>query len=1020
MNKFLQRDANSSQNLAIANPRIRPEHWQEWQQSAVAADLIRLNVSSIVGDDVYGFLYQHYNADRLNAGRLREKDLRRYARAAKGGWLCRGRELRSGDLAAWGCFKPDRPRTGKDDKPVKYEHPYRMPTGVFALAVPWSVGLQIARQHDLEAAYQQRMRAAAVDAEDKGFWAWVRRQPQIPVVITEGAKKAGALLSAGYAAIALPGIWNGAPKPKDAAGNAIGMPQLHPQLQALLGANPQREVVFAFDNDRKPKTIAAVRGAIARTGYLLERLGCRVEVASWSRYPEKGVDDLIAARGPEAWNDAYAARLSLVAWQASHLGALTYPADVTLNQRYLGTLPLPKDAQIVAISSAKGTGKTETIARWCDEARAIGRKVLVLTHRVQLGEALCDRFGVDYVTQLRASETGGVFGYGLCIDSLHARSQARFNPQAWEEALVIIDECEQVLWHLTNSRTCERKRVEILDNLDLLLKVVAASGGQIVLSDADLSDVSLNCLKRAIAPVLPQPKLHIICNEYQGQGYPYAFLADRQEWLQQMMHLAQTAKQTGKTLIAFTGAQRAASTYGTQNLESALAANQLRVLRIDAVTVADPHHPAFGIVTRLDAELRSGNWDVVIASPTIETGVSIEARNILAVVQLASGVQTADGIRQQLLRVRDLSVPRFIWAPQGAPGGCRVAGGEFLPRQLMRSQEKMAAANIALLNAADAGPETTFSPDLESTRNWLVTWAQLGARHNFGFARYADAIRAGLQREGHRAVPLSELLAQFAAADSPAQPLAMPDLKAIRTRNVRRERKAILAAESIGEPQYRRLADKKQKTAVERHQQRRYELQQTYALAGEDLTEAILALDADIGVTALQRLYYLTVGKAFLRERDLARLGLLDDVVRNSPQEFAPDLNRSLMGCPVEALRLLDIEQFLDPDNGALHDRHTLAAWGERVKGHAREIRAIFGIRIDPEASAIRIAQSLLKKIGLQLQKIGHLGPRGQRRLCYQNPQIPQVVRDLFDRWHKRDRVRFVTPVQAKCNNSHI
>jgi hypothetical protein len=39
------------------------------------------------------------------------------------------------------------------------------------------------------------------------------------------------------------------------------------------------------------------------------------------------------------------------------------------------------------------------------------------------------------------------------LDSLHQQSQARFNPNDWYNDTVIIDECDQVFWHLLNSGT---------------------------------------------------------------------------------------------------------------------------------------------------------------------------------------------------------------------------------------------------------------------------------------------------------------------------------------------------------------------------------------------------------------------------------------------------------------------------------------------------------------------------------------------------------------------------------------
>jgi hypothetical protein len=70
------------------------------------------------------------------------------------------------------------------------------------------------------------------------------------------------------------------------------------------------------------------------------------------------------------------------------------------------------------------------------EALACGQWVLVSGHRVQLVEALCDRFGIPYITEVKSSETGAVLGYGLCVDSLHPESQARFHADSWHNGVV--------------------------------------------------------------------------------------------------------------------------------------------------------------------------------------------------------------------------------------------------------------------------------------------------------------------------------------------------------------------------------------------------------------------------------------------------------------------------------------------------------------------------------------------------------------------------------------------------------
>ncbi len=84
--------------------------------------------------------------------------------------------------------------------------------------------------------------------------------------------------------------------------------------------------------------------------------------------------------------------------------------------------------KIIAIRSAKGTSKTEWLAKQVKPFIEDGRGVLVLTHRIQLARTLADRLGIPHLSEVRDSETGSLLGYALCVDSLHPNSQARFNP----------------------------------------------------------------------------------------------------------------------------------------------------------------------------------------------------------------------------------------------------------------------------------------------------------------------------------------------------------------------------------------------------------------------------------------------------------------------------------------------------------------------------------------------------------------------------------------------------------------
>ena len=285
------------------------DHLREWKASGVNEELTHLNVVSLEGNSPTEYLLYSNSIPRRNDGRISEGFLQRYAHTDAGGWWCSGIDVLSGQEDIWGCFKPDRPRNSCD-KLIKYEHPPKAATGLFALKVPLDLWQNIADSAKTTIAIEDIKSECA----DMGFWQWLIDRPEVPLCITEGAKKAGALLSAGYATVALPGINNGYRTPKDSSGKRIGKSHLIPQLAKL--ATPGRTVYLVFDQDSKPKTVKAVNAAIKKTGYLLQKAGCQVKVVTWKSSLGKGADDLIANHGQGCFTQAYEDGLDLETWKA--------------------------------------------------------------------------------------------------------------------------------------------------------------------------------------------------------------------------------------------------------------------------------------------------------------------------------------------------------------------------------------------------------------------------------------------------------------------------------------------------------------------------------------------------------------------------------------------------------------------------------------------------------------------------------------------------------------------------------
>jgi Domain of unknown function (DUF3854) len=160
--------------------------------------------------------------------------------------------LRRADGSVWGYqYRPDAPRL-MDGKPRKYETPFRQPGGI---DIPVAVNGQLG-------------------------------DPSVPLLVTEGSRKADAAVSAGVACVSVLGVWNW--RGSNATGGKVALPDWHDV--ALNG----RRVVLAFDSDATSKP--AVSKALAELASYLESKGARAE---YLHLPDEGdgktgLDDYLA------------------------------------------------------------------------------------------------------------------------------------------------------------------------------------------------------------------------------------------------------------------------------------------------------------------------------------------------------------------------------------------------------------------------------------------------------------------------------------------------------------------------------------------------------------------------------------------------------------------------------------------------------------------------------------------------------------------------------------------------------
>lgn len=961
-----------------------PKHLNEWLESAVNPEIATLNIISLAEFEPYDYLlYALPDKERRNDGRIRDKWLRRYSHVEPGGWWCNGVDVLTGDESQWGQFKPDKPykyqqakgfAESHTSKIIKYEPPKNVPTEIFALKVTFNIWQAIASRYQIP---MPENIVVSEQGEAIGFWTWVINHPQIPLLITEGAKKAGVLLTAHYVAIALPGIYNGYRQPKDEWGRKTGSATLIPQLQVF--ARHNREIIFCFDHDLKPKTVKNVRIAISKTGKLFAKEGCRVSAIVWNQ-PFKGVDDLIAALGVDCFQNLYKARLPFSKFHLLSLLDLSKYNPLKVNERYLSeSLVAPEDVQIVGLRSPKGTGKTEWLSYQILKFIREGKPVLVITHRIQLAKALCSRFGIDHIEEVKNSETQGVLGYGLCIDSLHPHSQAHFHPEDWSEAVVILDECEQVIWHLLNSSTCGDNRVIIIENFKNLLNIAIATGGKIYLSDADLSCVAIDYVRKLIdLPV----KIWVVDNLYSRSKKRFLYSYSGSDPRQLVAALVKAVEQGEKILIHTTG-QKAKSKWGSINLESYL--NQrfpkLKILRIDSESVSDPHHPAYGCMANLNSLLPL--YDVVICSPVVETGVSIDIKEHFdSVWGIAQGIQTVDAVCQTLERLRD-DVPRHIWIKTTAKGN-RIGNGSVSIKGLLASQHKQTTANIRLLQQAGINDfddfEVNYSPES------LITWAKRACIVNTGKNNYREEVISKLLDNDYK-------LERVKDEEVDDSDIIKDQIKSTADENYRHYCHAIPKMNTPTDSELDQLNNKKAKTTEERYRERKGNLSKRY---GIEVTPELVEKDDHGWYYQLQLHYYLTVGNAYLAQRDKRSLSLIDK--QGQGKGFKPDINKKQLSAKVTALKLINIEQFLDLE--AEFTKDSLAEWLELMVRFRHDLQAILGIAVNPDKdSAIAVAQRILKKLGLKLEFKYWRGDRKNKQRIYSGCQVDPERLKVFEFW---------------------
>jgi hypothetical protein len=686
---------------------------QELQKSAIALSLQRVATELLTDLAVgYGGEVSTPIADALGF------KYRRFGRQANESQQALSFVNEDGTVWQAKIFETDR----QDGRSGQYLAPVKNGDRIYTPAIDPETRQKISDRHNVEV------------PTDGSFWEWVKPNPDIPIIITEGGKKDLALLSGAYVAIGLYGCLCGTTR--DEQGNIDLIDDLKPF--AIQG----RKIAIALDRDpdAKPKAQRNVAMGIRRLSWAFSRYGCEVVTVLWDGQDGKGVDDLIVNKGIEAFDKAYTQAKPYKLWQlGKHLEKrLTgYKANLQLNVPDLSqavNLETIPDTGIVWLSSGKGTGKTKAIA----ELVKNNEKVLSLGHRVALQRNLAKRLLCDYIadtdkydSKFIADGSRKTSRIVLCVDSLLSIPIGFI-----ENGDLIIDEVDQVLRHLFTGSTCGKhgKRPVLIAKFIQLVR----EAKRVILASADIDSWMI----ALIASIRNETAIYGISNSYKANGYDCDFYQSGDDTAiierliqdvkaSQVLFIATDSKSKGKRL--------AKVLYPIIGKDA--------ILEVNSETSGSQEVKS--LIQNPDQYLTDHPYiKIVIATPSMGTGVSIESDHFDKVYGLFYGVSICDNDASQALsRVRK-PIPRIVWAKRKGSLYSRF-GQSFAPFEITGNIQKLTTKTADLLKNHLAPEQLARLNAIDWQGAIMTATATIETDRNRSMADFRDNLQVRLEHEGN-------------------------------------------------------------------------------------------------------------------------------------------------------------------------------------------------------------------------------------------------------------------------------
>lgn len=319
----------------------------------------------------------------------------------------------------------------------------------------------------------------------------------------------------------------------------------------------------------------------------------------------------------------------------------------------LDEIDITKLRGVVLVKSPMGSGKTQKIGRpFIDEAKRSGGTVMAIAHRISLISELAARLGLpnyQIVTEGEIEDAGGV---AVCLPST-ARNDIRDAMPSAE--YVFIDEIAQVLRFLADSETCGAGEADNKAVYHRLMQIVRDAVA-VVVADADLDMRTLRFLEKA------RP----------GERFTVVEMKAKPNGKTATVYHKMAATYDDITIELMNGGKvwcACESKFRAEEMARQFAQRGFKTIAITARTKNDPEVMAF----LQNAEEQSRLYDLVVASPAISSGLSIEHKGVPhftlgAFIGAGTAIRPEDA-QQMLSRVRYLTRYSIAIERTNAKGG---------------------------------------------------------------------------------------------------------------------------------------------------------------------------------------------------------------------------------------------------------------------------------------------------------------------------------------------------------------